>query len=303
MVTAKLWVFDLGLSVAVGGVGIGAAWWMRRFTLLSARNLYPGAAVGVLGIAVSALLGWRVGQLVLLPIAAPWVAAASVGHRWRQSDLGAGEELGAHELSRRWLWEPRRRLPQGERRFLGSQGELVHERQWPDSLAYVSMTAERAGGARLPLGAGQHVVMFGATGAGKTTTARRLVAARTLAQHSALLVLDQKGDASDMREMRALAAAAGVPFILFDSQDPDTDRWQPLWGTPTGLLPAPWNPSGSQSPTTTTSYDGIWTSYAGSCTPPTAGHRRSRCSSTRANRCATQRYMRSPRVLATSRGL
>ena len=96
MVTAKLWVFDLGLSVAVGGVGIGAAWWMRRFTLLSARNLYPGAAVGVLGIAVSALLGWRVGQLVLLPIAAPWVAAASVGHRWRQSDLGAGEELRAH---------------------------------------------------------------------------------------------------------------------------------------------------------------------------------------------------------------
>ena len=232
MVTAKLWVFDLGLSVAVGGVGIGAAWWMRRFTLLSARNLYPGAAVGVLGIAVSALLGWRVGQLVLLPIAAPWVAAASVGHRWRQSDLGAGEELRAHELSRRWLWEPRRRLPQGERRFLGSQGELVHERQWPDSLAYVSMTAERAGGARLPLGAGQHVVMFGATGAGKTTTARRLIAARTLAQHSALLVLDQKGDAADVREMRALAAAAGVPFILFDSQDPDTDRWQPLWGTP-----------------------------------------------------------------------
>ena len=35
--------------------------------------------------------------------------------------------------------------------------------------------------------------------------------------------------------MRALAAAAGVPFVLFDSQDPDTDRWQPLWGTPDGV--------------------------------------------------------------------
>jgi hypothetical protein len=35
--------------------------------------------------------------------------------------------------------------------------------------------------------------------------------------------------------MRRLAAAAGVPFILFDSQQPDTDRWQPLWGTPDGV--------------------------------------------------------------------
>ena len=35
--------------------------------------------------------------------------------------------------------------------------------------------------------------------------------------------------------MKQLAAAAGVPFILFDSQDPATDRWQPLWGSPDGV--------------------------------------------------------------------
>ena len=35
--------------------------------------------------------------------------------------------------------------------------------------------------------------------------------------------------------MRRLAAAARVPFILFDPQDPDSDRWQPLWGTPDGV--------------------------------------------------------------------
>jgi hypothetical protein len=32
--------------------------------------------------------------------------------------------------------------------------------------------------------------------------------------------------------MKRLAAAAEVPFVLFDSQDPATDRWQPLWGSP-----------------------------------------------------------------------
>jgi hypothetical protein len=235
MISVRLWMIDLAVSLVAGGAGIGAAWWMRRYTLLSARNLYPAGAAGVLGIVTAALLRWRAGELVLLPLAVPWVAAASAAHRWRQSDLGAGEELRAHELSRRWIWTPRLDLPEGERRFLGSQGELVHERRWPEALGYVSMSAERERGARLPLGAGQHVVIFGATGAGKTTTARRLVAARTLSQRSALLVLDQKGDANDVHQMHALAAAAGVPFILFDSQDPRTDRWQPLWGTPDGV--------------------------------------------------------------------
>jgi hypothetical protein len=78
-------------------------------------------------------------------------------------------------------------------------------------------------------------VLFGATGAGKTTTARRLITARTLAQRSALFVLDQKGDDDDVEQMKRLAATAGVPFILLDSQDPGTDRWQPLWGTPDGV--------------------------------------------------------------------
>ena len=79
------------------------------------------------------------------------------------------------------------------------------------------------------------MALFGATGAGKTTTARRLITARTLADHSALLVLDEKGDPEDVEHMKQLAASAGVPFVLFDSQDPATVRWQPLWGSPDGV--------------------------------------------------------------------
>ena len=48
-------------------------------------------------------------------------------------------------------------------------------------------------------------------------------------------MLDQKGDPEDVEHMKQLAAEAGVPFILFDSQDPATDRWQPLWGSPDGV--------------------------------------------------------------------
>jgi hypothetical protein len=93
------------------------------------------------------------------------------------------------------------------------------------------MTERGAGGPRLPLGPGQHAFLVGATGSGKTTTARRVIAARVLADRSSLVVIDQKGDPEDVAEMRRLAAVADVPFVLFDPQDPDTDRWQPLWGS------------------------------------------------------------------------
>jgi hypothetical protein len=235
MLRPQVVAVSLALSLVVGCGGVGGVWLLRRRSSLSVRNVYPLATLAILLLAVAVAFGWWPAVIVLAPVSAPMLAGATVGWRWRTADLGAGEELRNHELSRRWVWQPAPARGAGERVYLRGQGELVHDRPWPAGVEYVSMTAKRERGPRLPLGDGQHVVLFGATGAGKTTTARRLIAARTLAQHAALLVLDQKGDQEDVVQMRRLAARADVPFVLFDSQDPETDRWQPLWGTPDGV--------------------------------------------------------------------
>jgi hypothetical protein len=235
MLRPQVVVVDLALSMIVGCGGVAGVWLLRRRSSLSVRNLYPPAVLAVVALATAVAVGWWTGVMLLVPASTPLLAGAAAGWRWRSADLGAGEELRNHELSRRWIWQPAPTRVAGERVYLRGQGELVHDRAWPRGIQYVSMTPKGLDGPRLPLGDGQHIVLFGATGAGKTTTARRLIAASTLAQHGALFVLDQKGDQDDVAQMQLLAAWAGVPFVPFDSQDPSTDRWQPLGGTPDGV--------------------------------------------------------------------
>lgn len=210
--------------------GVAGAWIMRRRTSLSVRNLYLAAVLGA-ALCGGAVLAHAWGALlILLPLASGPAAGAVAGRRWRLSDLGAGDELREHEMRRRWLWQPAPKREHGERVHIRSQGEIVHERPWPAEEPYVPMTAD-PNGARLPRGEGQHIFACGGTGTGKTTSALRVVAARALADHSAVLAIDQKGDQQAEQMLRDVAAAAGVPFILIDPRAPDTDRWQPISGS------------------------------------------------------------------------
>ena len=230
-------VIVLGVGVAAVLVGQVAEWAMHHYTQLSIANLFPlvglAAIATVLSVTVASSVAITVSVIALVTV----VGMTASGRRRRMQALGGGGELREYELARRWVWRPAPPRLAGERVRLGGQGEVVREKPWSEHVNYVSVCSGQDAhrgdrGPRLPLGEGLHVFMVGATGSGKTTTARRLIAARVLAEGSSLLVLDQKGDGQDVEQMRRLAGQAGVPFVLFDSQQPDTDRWQPLWGTP-----------------------------------------------------------------------
>jgi hypothetical protein len=211
MLRPQLILLDIALTFLCAAAGAGGAWLLRRRSSLSIRNLYPAAALAFALIAAAiAAQSWTAMMMLVL--------CRGPRRRW----LGAG----GGSRSRGGAAQSRALAPVD----LAARPAPVRAR------ARVSPRSGRTRArAALALSGRVRVELFGSTGAGKTTTARRVIAARTLAQRAALFVLDQKGDDEDVAQMKRLAAAAGVPFILLDSQDPGTDRWQPLWGTPDGV--------------------------------------------------------------------
>jgi hypothetical protein len=214
---------------AAGAVGVALAWWLRRHTMVSVRNLYLAATCAVgLDVLIVSVHAWAA-LTMTVPLTIVTVAGSAVGRRWRLSDLGAGEELRAHEQARRWLWQPPSRRRDGERVRLVTQGQIVRERPWPTGEPHVPMTTDQDG-PRVPRRSGRHIFCAGATGSGKTTSALRAAAGRVVKDQAALFFVDQKGDPPAETFLRRLAANCGVPFILFDPRAGDSDHWQPLWG-------------------------------------------------------------------------
>lgn len=229
--------FMVGLVLAAG-IGVAVAFYLHRRTTLSALNVYlawlmlaPLASYAIYSGGSLAVVGAYVLTF------ATWCAAAA--RRWRLGALGAGGELRQYERARRWVWQRRTRPAQpGRRDYITGQGELVRDRKWPAYVASMPMTAD--GRAQIPVAEGRHLFFVGATGSGKTTSARRWLLARGLNPDpmTGLIVLDPKGDPGLEHDLRAIAATRDRPFVLFDTYHPATDRWNPIWADDPGAVVA-----------------------------------------------------------------
>jgi hypothetical protein len=217
------------LAAPTGGLG---AWWLHRRSRLSPRNMYLAAIAALLGLAAAVVAGEPIAVAAAATLACCTLAAATVARRLRLAALGAGGELREYELARRMLWQSRSRV--GERTAIASQGELVRTREWPAGEPFVPMTGDGRG--RVPCRAGQHLLIAGATGAGKTVSARRWLLARILADGAAAVITDPKGDRGLEHDLRHAARLASRPFVLLDPRDGDSDRWNPLWSDDTGAV-------------------------------------------------------------------
>ena len=85
---------------------MGGAWWLRRRSSLSIRNLYPPAALGVVLVGGAVAVRWWPGVLALTAAVRAVGGGGRRGAAVAAADLGAGEELRNHELGRRWIWQP-----------------------------------------------------------------------------------------------------------------------------------------------------------------------------------------------------
>lgn len=89
MLTPILVLSDIGAVLITGGLGVLAAWLLRRRTTLSIRNVYPVATVAALVTAATAAARWWPGLMALSPIAAAPAAAAALAARGSRSRRGA----------------------------------------------------------------------------------------------------------------------------------------------------------------------------------------------------------------------
>ena len=114
---------------------------MERRTLLGAFNLQPALALAGLLTATGVLTrtGWLTQGAGIGTLASASMLTTAM--RRRHQALGGGGALRAHELARRWFWQPGPARVAGERVRVGAQAEVVHHTPWNPEIPYVSLQA------------------------------------------------------------------------------------------------------------------------------------------------------------------
>jgi energy-coupling factor transporter ATP-binding protein EcfA2 len=209
------------LHGAVAGLFLAAlaAW------LLGRRNLRASFALVFLVVP-----GWLCLRVAGEPyLGGLLVSAGLLGAGFRRlriaTALKAGGEIAEHARQARTIREVARN--RRDRRRLRRFGPM----DWPGT--YVLGEDENGTLARLPLGReeGRHVLLIGATGAGKTTTLSSVLW-RHVEGGSGAILIDPKGDPALVERARHEALARSRAFYCF-SLDSPRDHWNPLAaGTP-----------------------------------------------------------------------
>lgn len=203
MVDRVLWVLTLGgCAVIGGGVLLASAlrWWELRWTWA-----LVGLPVCLLVERTDTLLGLT-GFLACL-------LACRVGAGWHQADVAAGgdhaeiagERVGVSHALRGAI--ERYRSGASSRNRGGSGG-------WVRG-GWLQVGLDRRGrGVSIPVGfeSGSHILIVGATGAGKTVS-EAWIACRLIELGHGAVVIDPKGDAMLQEQLRATAQMCGARFL------------------------------------------------------------------------------------------
>lgn len=160
-----------------------------------------------------ALAAWSLAgtDAVWLPVAA--ITATRLGARWHRSDLDAGGDLA--DLARASFG-----LRDGVAAV--SARRAVSQEDWFTADGLLVGRDEHHAAVRVPLGdenGGSHLLVLGATGAGKTVT-ETWIATRAIEHGMGGVFVDPKGDPSLRRHLRETAERQGRPFFEWSPEGP-----------------------------------------------------------------------------------
>lgn len=205
----------LALCVLAGAIlGLAAALLLRR------RHLaWSWAATAALGVAPPAAIAAALDHRISLPLAALLGSAAATSTGWglqaHLEDLRiGGDRESAARARRRPLDRTRARFAERRPRLAG----LLAQETPIGRTAAGELVAIARGDAR----SGRHVLVPGATGAGKTTTLGALLVDHVARAGHGAVVVEAKNDAALLESARSAAAASGSTFRLFSPDGPSS---------------------------------------------------------------------------------